>query len=170
MAAQSWPAFQTTFGSFWQQPRTRGEAEAGGWIQLSPCSDKFLGNRYANPNDDSIILIYDDAGFIAGSQSVVPAELVDPDVMDMSVQPAYQLDAWFDIPAYITTMYFVDPDIICNGGRSQEQFDNQGTGDRLVIQVRHMKITKKSINSQFRLELKLQRIILLLCHCQRQKL
>ena len=74
---------------------------------------------------------------------MVPAELVDPDVMDMSVQPAYQLDAWFDIPAYITTMYFVDPDIICNGGRTQEQFDNQGTGDRLVIQVRHMKITKK---------------------------
>ena len=29
---------------------------------------------------------------------------------------------------------------------------------------------EKSINPQFRLELKLQRIILLLCHCQRQKL
>jgi len=135
LAAQSWPAFQTTFGSFWQQPRTRGEAEANNWILLSPCSDKFLGHRYAHPNDDSIILIYDDAGFIAGSQSVVPMELVDPDIMDMSVAPAYQMDAWFDIPVYLTTMYFVDPEIICNGGRSQEQFDSQGTGDRLVIQV-----------------------------------
>ena len=47
----------------------------------------------------------------------------------------YQLDAWFDVPAYLTTMYFVDPSIICTGGRSQEQFASQGTGDRLVIQV-----------------------------------
>ena len=39
------------------------------------------------------------------------------------------------MPAYLTTMYFVDPSIICAGGRSQEQFDSQGTGDRLVIQV-----------------------------------
>ena len=39
------------------------------------------------------------------------------------------------MPAYLTTMYFVDPSIICTGGRTQEQFDSQGTGDRLVIQV-----------------------------------
>ena len=39
------------------------------------------------------------------------------------------------MPAYLTTMYFVDPSIICAGGRTQEQFDSQGTGDRLVIQV-----------------------------------
>lgn len=32
-------------------------------------------------------------------------------------------------------MYFVDTNIICNGGRSQEQFDSQGTGDRLIVQV-----------------------------------
>ena len=39
------------------------------------------------------------------------------------------------MPAYLTTMYFVDPSIICAGGRTQEQFESQGTGDRLVIQV-----------------------------------
>ena len=37
--------------------------------------------------------------------------------------------------AYVTTMYFVDPDIINNGGRTQEMFDAQGTGDRLVMRV-----------------------------------
>jgi len=37
--------------------------------------------------------------------------------------------------AYLTTMYFVDPSIICNGGRSKDMFEDQGTGDRLVIQV-----------------------------------
>ena len=47
--------------------------------------------------------------------------------------PAYQLDSWFSAPAYLTTMYFVDPTIICAGGRAQDQFDSQGTGDRLVV-------------------------------------
>ena len=39
--------------------------------------------------------------------------------------------------AYLTTMYFVDPNIICSGGRTQEMFDTQGTGDRLIIQVQN---------------------------------
>ena len=39
--------------------------------------------------------------------------------------------------AYLTTMYFVDPNIICAGGRTQEMFDTQGTGDRLIIQVQN---------------------------------
>ena len=39
--------------------------------------------------------------------------------------------------AYLTTLYFVDPNIICAGGRTQEMFDTQGTGDRLSIQVRN---------------------------------
>ena len=39
--------------------------------------------------------------------------------------------------AYLTTMYFVDPNIICAGGRTQDMFDTQGTGDRLIIQVQN---------------------------------
>ena len=35
----------------------------------------------------------------------------------------------------MTTMYFVDPDIINNGGRTPEMFEAQGTGDRLVMRV-----------------------------------
>ena len=34
-------------------------------------------------------------------------------------------------------MYFVDPNIICAGGRTQDMFDTQGTGDRLIIQVQN---------------------------------
>merc|ERR1711976_1062429 len=95
VSAQSWPAFQTTFGSFWSQPRTRSEAESAGWVLVSSCdSDKYLGHRFANPDDDSIILIYDDAGYIAGSQSVVLEEFI-VDASAMSKQPAYQLDSWF---------------------------------------------------------------------------
>ena len=49
-----------------------------------------------------------------------------------------QLDSWMGEEAYVTTMYFVDPDIINNGGRTQEMFDAQGTGDRLVMRVRKL--------------------------------
>ena len=35
---------------------------------------------------------------------------------------------------YYTTTYFVDPEIICNGGRSQIEFNQQGTGYRIAMQ------------------------------------
>ena len=57
--------------------------------------------------------------------------------------PAYQLDSWFSAPAYLTTMYFVDPSLICAGGRTQDQFDSQGTGDRLVVQVNSLQSQSK---------------------------
>jgi len=133
LGAQNWPAFKTTFGSFWSQPRTRAEAEGQGWVLLSSCTEMFLGHRFANPADDSIVLIFDDAGFIAGSQSVIPASVADASAMARN--PAYQLDKWLDMDAYFTTIYFVDPQLICGGGRTQEMFDTQGTGDRLLIQV-----------------------------------
>ena len=50
----------------------------------------FLGHRFANPADDSIIVIFDDAGFIAGSQSVIPASVADAGVM--ASNPAYQVE------------------------------------------------------------------------------
>ena len=71
---------------------------------------------------------------MAPTQSVVPVEAVG-EAVDMVEHPAYQLASWFSAPAYLTTMYFVDPSLICAGGRTQDQFDSQGTGDRLVVQV-----------------------------------
>ena len=65
---------------------------------------------------------------------MVPVEAVE-DSVEVVQHPAYQLASWFSAPAYLTTMYFVDPSLICAGGRTQDQFDSQGTGDRLVIQV-----------------------------------
>ena len=35
--------------------------------------------------------------------------------------------------AYLTTAYFVDPSVICTG-RTQEEFDMEGTGNRLLFQ------------------------------------
>jgi len=138
--AQYWPALKTTyslnpFSGFNSQPRTSSEAEAAGWELLASCDGKFLGHRYANPADFSLVLIYDDAGYIAGSQSVLPLQYIDSSLVDMSGNPAYQLDMWKDQEAYFTTVYFSDPAVICNGGRSSDEFESQGTGDRLMVQV-----------------------------------
>ena len=48
-----------------------------------------------------------------------------------SIQPG----DFFGGVVYFTTAYFVDPAVICNGGRSQLQFQAQGTGDRLLFQT-----------------------------------
>ena len=74
-SGQKWPALKTTFSinpfsGFYDQPRTSAEAEAAGWELIAACDGKFLGHRYANPADFSLILIFDDAGYIAGSQSI----------------------------------------------------------------------------------------------------
>jgi len=139
-SGQNWPALKTTFSinpfsGFYDQPRTSAEAEAAGWELIAACDGKFLGHRYANPADFSLVLIFDDAGYIAGSQSVLPLEHIDSSLVDLSVQPAYQLDMWYDQEAYFATAYFVDPAVICAGGRSSEEWESQGTGDRLIVQV-----------------------------------
>lgn len=104
------------------------------------------------------MIIYDDAGYIAGVQSVLLETDVDLDVNDLtkqarfigpnlflvdwlenafsvlillfsssfsssiistcvSAQPVYVRDSWMGEAAWFTTAYFVDPLVICNGGR-----------------------------------------------------
>ena len=82
------------------------------------------------------VIIFDDAGYIAGVQSVLLDRDVDMSVNDLTKQaeklivniPFWKYDgnctagvrarhvdgevAWF------TTAYFVDPLVVCNGGRS----------------------------------------------------
>ena len=133
-AIDKWPNLSTTFPNFHLQPRTSSQAEEDGWVKVASCDGKFLGHRYAKSSDPSMILIFDDAGYIAGVQSVVPVKQIHPGV-NMTLQPAYQLDTWFEEPAYLITAYFVEHSIICEGGRSADDFELQGNGDRLVIQT-----------------------------------
>ena len=39
------------------------------------------------------------------------------------------------IQVYYITAYFVDTEVICNGGRTQAHFDKYGTGDRMIFQT-----------------------------------
>jgi len=133
-ASQNWPALKITFGAFNDQPRTASEAEALGWVLMSSCEGKFLGQRYADPSEFSEVLIYDVAGYIAGVQSVLPTKYLDTNIVNPFANPSYQLDDWLGEEAYFTTAYFVDPEIICNGGRDSSMWESQGTGDRLLLQ------------------------------------
>ena len=81
------------------------------------------------------VIIYDDAGYIAGVQSVLLERDVDMTVNDLTkqvkqpflkhtlferekLQTVYVQDVWMGEVAWFTTAYFVDPLVICNGGRS----------------------------------------------------
>jgi len=136
-ASQNWPNLRTTFGlnpfgpAFRHQPRTRTEAEEAGFELMASCEGEFHGHRFADPKDPSFMLIFDDAGYIAGVQSVLLDKYVEH---DLSAQDVYQIDFWYEEVAWFTTAYFVDPAIICAGGRTEEQWNSMGTGDRLLIQ------------------------------------
>merc|ERR1712037_720940 len=140
-ACENWPNLRTTWGlnpfgaAFASQPRTESEAASAGWQAIAHCDGKFLGHRYGDPSDPSLVLIYDDAGYIAGVQSGLLLDYTDETLYPFSSRPVYNLGDFFGTPAYFTTAYFTDPAIICAGGRTNDQFNAQGTGDRLLIQT-----------------------------------
>ena len=77
----------------------------------------------------------DGNGFIAGVQSAVPdANRHDDRNYDFTKVPYYQVDDFFGNDAWYVTVYFVDPAIICNGGRTREEFEAEGTGNRIAVQ------------------------------------
>ena len=139
--ADQWTDLKTTFGLnpfgdyFLSRPRTVMAAEEAGWQLMDSCNGMFNGHRYGDPSDPSLVLIYDDAGYIAGVQSGVLLEYTDETLYPFSSRPVYNLGDFFGTPAYFTTAYFTDPAIICAGGRTNDQFNAQGTGDRLLIQT-----------------------------------
>jgi hypothetical protein len=99
-------------------------------------SVSFAGNRWArSENDKDIVIITDVNGYIAGEQSVIMKAYTDNnEYYNYDSNSYYVFDNFFGEEAYFATAYFVDTEIICDGGRSEEQFLEQGTGDRLSFQ------------------------------------
>merc|ERR1712233_74590 len=101
-AEQNWPNLRTTFGlnpfgsAFAEQPRTESEASSAGWQAIGRCDGKFLGHRYADPSDPSLVIIYDDAGYIAGVQSVLLERDIDMSVNDLTQAEADMTADWYD--------------------------------------------------------------------------
>ena len=96
----------------------------------------FPGDRFVRSVDDKdMVVLLDGNGYIAGIQSVVMKEYtLDDQFYDFSNNPYYVLGDWNGEEAYFVTAYFVDTAIICNGGRTEEEFQNEGTGNRLSFQ------------------------------------
>jgi len=141
-ASSKWPHLKTTYGlpnpfggvAFHERPFTAAEAASKGWRLMDSCNGIFAGHRYGDPDDPSLVLLYDDHGYIAGVQSGLLVSHVEEDDYPFSTSPVYQLSDSFGMAAYFTTAYFTDPAVICNGGRTEAQFNAQGLGDRLLIQ------------------------------------
>ena len=146
--------------AFEEQPRTLGELQSQGWVRISKCADNHLkyllhllatcctclnltflphsfpGERYIrNYGEKDIVIILDDKGFIAGMQSVIMKDYTSNDQdYNFSNNPYYVSGDWNGEEAYFVTAYFVDTSIICNGGRTTEEWEREGTGSRLAIQ------------------------------------
>jgi len=142
----TWQSFRVTWGInvlssrvFANLPRTESSARSEGFVKLAGgCSEgKFLGHRYMKGLDTASVLIYDANGYIAGIQNGIPKSDVDRVNTSFSfeISPAYQLDKILgEEEVYFMTAYLVDPNIICNGGRTKEQYEEQGTGTGLHLQ------------------------------------
>ena len=85
-------------------------------------------------DDKDMVILLDGNGFIAGMQTVVMKENALDEVYDFTNNPYYVLGDWNGEEAYFITAYFVDTAIICNGGRTEEEFLSEGTGNRLSFQ------------------------------------
>ncbi|RUS88544.1 hypothetical protein EGW08_003720, partial [Elysia chlorotica] len=91
----------------------------------------YNGVAYAKDGDLSVTLLYDVNGFIAGIQHGSSREVYgNLGFPSVKLQPPFNLVD----NRYVLTAYFVDPSTICTSGRTQADFDSDGTGTGLWIQ------------------------------------
>ncbi|KAK0065125.1 hypothetical protein Bpfe_005683 [Biomphalaria pfeifferi] len=112
-------------------PRTVTDAIHAGFKKIGDCSvlAHWRGQRFVKNDDYSLILLYDIHGFIAGIQTAVPIE-TGRNYPNSSLTPPFVRDGH----RWVISAYFVPPSIICSRGRSQAEFDAEGTGTDLYIQ------------------------------------
>ncbi|KAL8618127.1 hypothetical protein ACOMHN_034354 [Nucella lapillus] len=141
-----WDGLRVTFGlnllkSFNKIPRTMQDAIDHDWVQLDGnCGNnsQFLGHRYIKDDDRAVITLYDVKGYIAGIQTSFLAN-----VNGQTYPPQKQRGNIFQLESdsttnndyYTLTAYFVNPDNICHGGRTEKEFQEGGTGSDLYIQM-----------------------------------
>ncbi|ESO95124.1 hypothetical protein LOTGIDRAFT_232212 [Lottia gigantea] len=132
-----WNGLKVTWGLnifsknvFSSLPRTVADAKSDGYQLLSQtCSGLFEGYRYIKNGDNAVILIFDTQGFIAGLQVGVKNGQANGYPFP-SQKPPFVTEGDYN---YLTA-YFVEPSTICKSGRSQSEFDTQGTGTGLYFQ------------------------------------
>jgi len=95
--------------------------------QCAPGS-KFLGKRYWYKEDPAVMLLYDKNGYIAGIQTAIPKGSLTPSSFQANHPMIDDGDYW------TITAYFIEPSKICSTGRTEAEFNDQGTGTGLWLQ------------------------------------
>nr|AGI41318.1 hypothetical protein [Cerebratulus lacteus] len=136
----SWDGLAVTWGPnpfssvyFDQLPRTESAAQSDGWTKVSDCSENsfFRGKQYMKNNDAAAVVLFDKNGYIAGIQVGVPVSMNWP-TPSMKYKSNFNYDSANNL--MVQTAYFVPPRDICSVGRSQSQYDSEGTGSNLYLQ------------------------------------
>jgi len=146
LADPAWNDLRVTWGinpfskwNFAQLPRDINNDPNAGFVPLDAASlcdtpgAPWPGKRYMVPGDPAVVLIFDVNGYIAGMQTMIPAS-------DYTPIPGTGASAYTKYPAggvdyYVLTVFYVDPAIVCKPGRTPDQYNQQGTGDRLLLQI-----------------------------------
>ncbi|XP_064652429.1 uncharacterized protein LOC135503070 [Lineus longissimus] len=135
----SWDGLGVTWGinplgwAFNQMPRTESDAIYYGWTKNGDCSDSafYRGKRYIKDNDPGVMLLFDVNGYIAGIQGGIPLDIY-PSHLNLTYGKVINVDTATNL--MVETAYFVPPQEICSSGRTQDRFDNEGTGSNLYLQ------------------------------------
>ncbi|CAH1257656.1 Hypp1872 [Branchiostoma lanceolatum] len=138
----TWDGLRVTFGvspfgnNFDRLPRTKEMAEQEGWTLFGPnrcTAGTWRGFRYVKDNDPAVTLLFDKNGYIAGLQmGVLKSELPS----DGSIPPQQVTPPWIeDKDMWLLTAYFIQPSDICSDGRTEAEYQDEGTGTDLYIQT-----------------------------------
>ncbi|GFR79248.1 hypothetical protein ElyMa_005868900 [Elysia marginata] len=136
-----WDDLRVTWGpnvltKYKPQPRTQQDAVNHGFrlVGSTTCDGTgvYNGFAYVKDNDYSVTLLYDKNGYIAGIQHGITKEQAEKaGYPSKKLQPPFV----YTDGRLVLTAYFTDPSKICTEGRTQAQFNTEGTGTNLWIQT-----------------------------------
>jgi len=99
-------------------------------------SYEFYGFPMAEHGDKAVVTLYDRKGTIAGIMALFPHdEVINPkSVYEWDKSPMLQNITLNNRLYFVTTAYFIRPDLICSEGRDESALNSEGTGSGLYFQ------------------------------------
>lgn len=132
------------FSAFHQVGRTQTDAlNKNGFVSISQadCVNShgdvtFNGFRVKDPQDEVLSVLYDRNEIVAGIQTWHPHDeiLVGGNPYRFDLVPIYQNVTVGNRTYFVSTVYFVPPETICEEGRTEESLIQNGTGTGLWLQ------------------------------------
>ncbi|XP_046594891.1 uncharacterized protein LOC124294224 [Neodiprion lecontei] len=107
--------------SFFQMPRTKSDAINNSWVEVTGLTSLNLTVYCYEEGDGRVCLEYDSYGNIAGIQAAVLCSDVEnvQSIYNRSNLNQFQIKTIFDEEYWTSTIYFISPETIAAGGRSE---------------------------------------------------